>query len=64
MFNVNSENYTISVCNILGEIVYNSTEEINSTFKKEVDLTSLPKGVYMIKVENSSSSINKKLVIE
>jgi len=64
MFNVNSEKYTITVSNVLGKTIHNSTDEINSTFKKEIDLSAFSKGVYMIRVENSNSSITKKLIIE
>jgi hypothetical protein len=64
MFNVNSEKYTITVSNVLGKTIYNSTDEINSTFKKEIDLSAFSKGVYLISIENSNSSITKKLIIE
>ena len=61
---VNSGEYVISVTNILGEIVYFETRNVNNTSSTKLDLSNLNNGIYMLNVQNENSNINKKLIIE
>jgi Secretion system C-terminal sorting domain len=58
-----SDNNTIAVYNTIGQIVIPS-QEINGNFI-EINITSLSKGVYILKVKNANNDIsNAKFVIE
>lgn len=61
---VNSGEYVISVTNILGEVVYFDTRNVNNTSSTKLDLSNLNNGIYMLNVQNENSNINKKLIIE
>ena len=61
---VNSGEYVISVTNILGEVVYFETRNVNNTSSTKLDLSNLNNGIYMLNVQNENSNINKKLTIE
>jgi hypothetical protein len=62
--NTTTDNYTITVSNILGEKVYAITTFVNGAFKKDVDLSSFGKGVYLLNISNSSSSVTERIVVE
>jgi photosystem II stability/assembly factor-like uncharacterized protein len=54
----------ISVCDLVGKIVYNTSMRINTT-EEDLDLTSQPKGLYFVRVINSKGeSAVQKLIIE
>jgi hypothetical protein len=61
---VSNDNYKIEIINILGKSIYFSEEYIDGFYKKEVDVSSFSKGVYLIKVSNSKATIFSKLVVE
>lgn len=62
---VNLNNYTgkqtIMVFNELGQVIYN--EQVIGTNNLSLDLSSQPKGIYILKVMGDSTPINKKLVL-
>lgn len=61
---INGEDVTINITDAIGRTVYTSTEENqNSTFRKEMDLSSLAVGVYNVHVNNGTSEGVIKLVI-
>ena len=62
--NTTSDDYSISFSNILGEEVYSYQAFVNGTFKKNVDLSSFAKGVYLLNISNSSSSVTERIVVE
>lgn len=54
----------ISVINPLGVVVYNENRvSVNGSLKKNLDLTRLPKGAYLVKVDGTSFSHTINLVI-
>jgi len=57
-------NNTLSVTNVLGQTVYTESLSAQDSFSKELDLSSLEKGVYILRIENEYSSIAQQLVIE
>jgi hypothetical protein len=62
--NTTTDNYVITVSNILGEEVYSYQAFVNGAFKKNVDLSSFAKGVYLLNISNSSSSVTERIVVE
>lgn len=58
--NTSLNNFDIKVINILGKEVFSST--INNDFK-ELDLTTLGKGIYMVVFQNENISFTKKVVL-
>lgn len=60
-----SENLKVSVIDQLGRVVWTNNYDDNSkSISKEIDLSSLPKGTYIIKAEFGNSSEMKKLILE
>jgi PKD repeat protein len=57
-------NVSLKVYNVLGTIVFeNDNLTVNGKLAKTIDLTSLPKGIYHLKVEGNGKSVVKKIVI-
>lgn len=55
-----ANNSTISVFNVIGEIVFSST--VNNS--NQLDLSNLNKGSYFVSIANKNNRITKKLIIE
>jgi PKD repeat protein len=54
----------ISISNILGEVVFNSQEQINNNaFTKEMDMQHLANGAYFMKVSVGNKTFSSKLII-
>jgi hypothetical protein len=51
---------SIEVMNMLGDVVYRATEKATSSSQLHLDVSSFPKGVYMIRV----NEVSRKLVVE
>ncbi|NOX47833.1 MAG: T9SS type A sorting domain-containing protein [Chlorobi bacterium] len=56
--------YKILVINVLDQVVYQSTSEINNNEKLQVDLSNQEKGVYFIKIKSSVSELIRKIMIQ
>lgn len=56
------EKATVSIFNILGKNVMNTTFE--SSTEKNITLPKLASGVYIIKLETEKSKLNKKIILE
>ena len=63
MNEVNNDIYNVTINNLLGQSVYSSEGYIHGFYKKNIDITKFGKGVYLIEVSNSSSTITKKIII-
>ncbi|MBI3511564.1 MAG: T9SS type A sorting domain-containing protein [Bacteroidetes bacterium] len=64
IFTIKAENNfsgTISITNILGEIIY-QTQIQNSN--SEIDLSSEPDGIYFVNVKNEKESFTQKIIIQ
>ncbi len=60
-------NYKLDVINVLGQIIYTESLNINNrnyNFSKQFNLGDLPKGVYMVKINGNGTNTNKKIIIE
>ncbi|WP_299113484.1 T9SS type A sorting domain-containing protein [uncultured Winogradskyella sp.] len=55
-----NEDAQISVYNILGNRVYQTTQSLNS----EMDLSNLKTGIYLVKIEAEGKQTTKRLIIE
>ena len=62
--NIKADDYKISVTNVLGQEIYASTKEISTLISEKIDLSDLRKGVYMLEVSNSESTITEKIIVE
>ncbi len=62
---VSNSNLKVQVIDQLGRIVWTKNYDDNSqNIKKEIDLSSLPKGAYFIKADLGDASETQKLIIE
>lgn len=56
-------NYSVSIVNIQGKTVLSHSFE-NTSLVEQINVSQLPKGIYMAILETNSQSITKKIVIE
>jgi len=54
----------ISITNLLGEKLYENQYNINTESQIEIDLSGVPEGIYLLKVEDDTNEIVKKLIIQ
>lgn len=55
----------ILIYNTLGTVVYSEKEvDLNGKLHKTIDISTLPKGIYHLKVEGDNTSVVKRVVIE
>ena len=59
---LDSEDLTIIITNTLGQQVYSISN--SGDLSRNIDLSKLVKGIYMLEVNNSTRSIKKKIIIE
>ena len=62
-----TDNVSIEVLNTVGQIIFSSTEFLpisTSSSKKEIDLSSVAAGVYIVEVKTKDVSLRKKIVID
>ncbi len=59
--------YNVEIANVLGQLIYTESLNIkngNYNFSKMFDRTTLPKGVYVVKISGNGTNTNKKISIE
>jgi len=59
-----SGDYTISVKNVVGQVVYANTYTSNGSLDEVLNLESADAGVYFINISNGSSEVSKKIIID
>ena len=57
-----SEEYTISVIDVRGKVIYESTDR-NNLISKTIDLTFAKKGIYMVKISNNTYFKYEKIIL-
>jgi len=62
--NIKADDYRISVTNVLGQEVYTSTKEISTLISEKIDISDLNKGVYILEISNSESTITEKIIVK
>lgn len=55
--------YTITVFNVLGQLVYSDKINITGDFTKNLDFTEYGKGVYLLHVDGNNAGVVKKVVV-
>jgi hypothetical protein len=59
-----SEKYTIVLCNLLGEKIYEIDDVyVNGKTERNIDLSYAPSGIYYVKLMNGKKQITKKICI-
>jgi len=56
--------YTIKITNVLGQTIFTNSQLVNGIYKENIDLSAFQKGVYLIEIKNSSSTITERIVVE
>ena len=62
--NVKSDDYLLTVTNVLGQEVYTSSITSNGLNSETVDLTEFDKGIYILEISNDNATISEKIIIE
>ena len=62
--NIDFDDYRISVTNVLGQEIYSVSKEINRITSEKIDISNFDKGVYILEISSSNSSISKKIILE
>lgn len=58
-------NLQMEIMNVLGKTVFiNNYSNVGSTFKKWVNLSTMPKGVYYLKVSDGEKAFSKKIILQ
>lgn len=60
----NSEKISVGVFDIRGRSVFNKEYQNNGLFNENMQLDNLQSGVYLVRVQNGSKQLTKKIVIE
>jgi hypothetical protein len=65
MNGLNEGNLSIEVYNIYGQLLQNVQGSVQSkNMEQAIDLSSLPNGVYMLKVSNNTNTVIKKVSVQ
>ncbi len=59
--NANDKNFTVSVINSLGSVVL--VENFESLSNETIDLSGQPAGIYSVKLQSASTTVNKSVVL-
>ena len=59
-----NDHYSVEILNILGEEVYNVALSLSGKVSVPLDLTFLPNGIYLVKISDGKSVVNRLIVIE
>jgi hypothetical protein len=58
------KNVRINIVNVIGSEVYNfNTTDVTSSFSKQIDLSSLSNGTYLVKVQSAGKTTIKRLIV-
>jgi hypothetical protein len=57
------QDISIDLMTITGEIIISENSEVSGKFTKSLDISSLSKGVYFLRIINKKGIVNKKIVV-
>ena len=61
---IENSDFTISILNLLGEVIFeDKLIHFSGFYQKKINLDNFAKSVYLIRIETSESTINKKLIL-
>ena len=58
-----NQNVSFDLMTITGEIIISENSEVSGKFTKSLDISSLSKGVYFLRIINKKGIVNKKIVV-
>ena len=56
--------YTLTITDILGKDIFVTTIDVKEFAKETIDISTYSKGTYILNIENSTSIVTKKLIVE
>ena len=62
--NVKSDDYLLTINNVLGQTVYTSSVTSNGLNSETIDLSDFDKGIYILEISNSNATISEKIIVE
>lgn len=62
--NTNNAVIAVSIVNTLGETVYTENVQVNGSLTKSIDLSTLAKGIYIVKASSGTSQQLQKLILQ
>lgn len=62
--NVQAGNYNMNITNIIGQSVYAKTIAVNGTQTNQLDLSTVAKGVYLVKISDGTNEAVQRMVIQ
>lgn len=62
--NVSGNNYSVSVRNIIGQVVYTNNFSVNGSAIENIDISNLNKGVYLVTVKGEGAEHTERLIVE
>lgn len=58
-------NLSLSVCDATGKYVYlKSVKDFSGEQKEQIDLSSLPRGLYVVEAEDDNYRVNRKIILQ
>ena len=61
---IENSDFKISILNVLGEVIFeDKLMQFSGFYQKKINLDNFAKSVYLIRIETSESTINKKLIL-
>ncbi len=64
MNDVEKDVYTIKITNVLGQKIFRISQSVNGIYKENIDLATFQKGVYLIQIKNSTTTITERIIVE
>jgi len=64
MNDVEKDVYTIKITNVLGQKIFRISQSVNGIYKENIDLSTFQKGVYLIQIKNSTTTITERIIVE
>jgi hypothetical protein len=58
------KNTIVTITNLLGEVIYETTVSDVTEFDEEIDLRNEGKGIYFINVHTGDDKISRRLVVD
>ncbi|MCB0802557.1 MAG: T9SS type A sorting domain-containing protein [Flavobacteriales bacterium] len=59
-----SNKYSLSIRNVLGQVIYTDQWQVKGEQTKSIDLSSEEKGIYFISIQNGADRMTKKIVLK
>ncbi|MBA7549584.1 hypothetical protein ES705_42073 [subsurface metagenome] len=54
----------LELINLQGQVVFNEETQLSNQFRKELDVSHLPSGIYYLKMTHEDTVVVKKIIIK